>query len=45
VPIETFEKWHKKGFRAEKGEFDLENISPEMKKKYSDMRVGSAFRK
>ncbi|KAE8453021.1 hypothetical protein EG329_012208 [Mollisiaceae sp. DMI_Dod_QoI] len=45
VPIETFEKWYKNGFRAKKGEFDLENMSPERKKRYSDMRVGCALRR
>lgn len=45
VPLATFEKWYKKGFRAEKGEFDVENMSPERKKRYSDMGTGSALRK
>jgi len=45
VSIDEFEKWHERDFRANEGEFDPENISPEKLTWYNDQMRGSAPRK
>jgi hypothetical protein len=45
VSIDEFEKWHKKGIRANDGEFDLENIPPEKQDWYKAQRERCALRK
>jgi len=45
VKMEHFEEWYEKGFRAQPGEFNAKNITPEEKERINKLAVGSAFRK
>lgn len=45
VQMEHFEEWYEKGFRAQPGEFNSKNITPEEDKRILKLAVGSAFRK
>lgn len=45
VKMEHFEEWYEKGFRAQPGEFNAKNITPEDEKRINKLAVGSAFRK
>lgn len=45
VKMEHYEEWYEKGFRAQPGEFNAKNITPEEKERINKLAVGSAFRK
>ncbi|KAH0538458.1 hypothetical protein FGG08_004956 [Glutinoglossum americanum] len=45
VDIEDFEEWHRRGFKAEDGEFKVGNISEEERERLHRLTIGSAFRK
>ena len=45
VKMEYFEEWYEKGFRAQPGEFNAKNITPEEDKRIIKLAQGSALRK
>jgi len=44
VEMEHFEEWHRRGFVAEPGEFESQNIGEENKERILSLATGSAFR-
>jgi hypothetical protein len=43
--LEDFEEWYRRGFRAEEGKFEAENMMEEERARINKIVIGCAFRK